>query len=47
MHCDALAGVPINLGSSEMVSINQLVDIVEGLASVKLARNATCRRLAA
>ena len=38
MHCDALAGVPINLGSSEMVSINQLVDIVEGLASVTLAR---------
>jgi nucleoside-diphosphate-sugar epimerase len=28
----------INLGSSEMVSINQLVDIVEGIAGVKLDR---------
>ncbi len=30
---------PINLGSSEMVSINQLVDIVEDIAGVKLERN--------
>src|ERR1700727_905300 len=29
---------PINLGSSELVSINQLVDIVEGIAGVKLKR---------
>jgi GDP-D-mannose 3',5'-epimerase len=29
---------PINLGSSEMVSINQLVDIVEGIAGCKLTR---------
>jgi nucleoside-diphosphate-sugar epimerase len=29
---------PINLGSSEMVSINQLVDIVEGIAGYKLKR---------
>ena len=29
---------PINLGSSEMVSINQLVDIVEEIAGVKLVR---------
>ena len=29
---------PINIGSSEMVSINQLVDIVEGIAGVKLQR---------
>ncbi len=29
---------PINLGSSEMVSINQLVDIVEGIAGIKLER---------
>jgi GDP-D-mannose 3', 5'-epimerase len=29
---------PINLGSSEMVSINRLVDIVEDIAGVKLAR---------
>jgi len=29
---------PINLGSSEMVSVNQLVDIVEEIAGVKLKR---------
>lgn len=29
---------PINLGSSEMVSINQLVDIVEDIAGIKLQR---------
>lgn len=30
---------PINLGSAELVSINQLVDIVERIAEVKLERN--------
>ena len=30
---------PINLGSSELVAINQLVDIAEDLAGVKLKRN--------
>jgi nucleoside-diphosphate-sugar epimerase len=30
---------PLNLGSSEMVSINQLVDIVEDIAGFKLKRN--------
>jgi nucleoside-diphosphate-sugar epimerase len=30
--------VPINLGSSEMVSINELVDIVENIAGFKLYR---------
>lgn len=30
---------PINLGSSEAVSINQLVDIVEGIAGIKLKRS--------
>jgi GDP-D-mannose 3',5'-epimerase len=30
---------PINLGSSEMVSINQLVSVVEDIASVKLLRS--------
>jgi len=30
---------PINLGSSELVSINALVDCVEDIASVKLNRN--------
>ena len=29
---------PINLGSSEMVSINQLTDIIEGIAGYKLKR---------
>jgi nucleoside-diphosphate-sugar epimerase len=29
---------PVNVGSSEMVSVNQLVDIVEDIAGVKLAR---------
>ncbi len=29
---------PINLGSDEMVSINQLVDIVEDIAGIKLKR---------
>jgi GDP-D-mannose 3', 5'-epimerase len=39
VHTDTLAGTPINLGSSEMVSINELVDIVEEIAAIKLARN--------
>jgi len=30
---------PVNLGSSELVTINQLVDIVEEIAKVKLRRN--------
>jgi nucleoside-diphosphate-sugar epimerase len=30
---------PLNLGSSEMVSINQLVDMVEGFFGVRLKRN--------
>src|SRR5271168_4611426 len=30
---------PINLGSSELVSINGLVDIVEGIAGIKLKRS--------
>jgi nucleoside-diphosphate-sugar epimerase len=30
---------PINLGSSEMVSINQLVDIAEGVAGIRLERH--------
>lgn len=36
MHSDVRE--PLNLGSSELVSINQLVDIVEGIAGVKLTR---------
>jgi GDP-D-mannose 3', 5'-epimerase len=30
---------PINLGSSQLVTINELVDIVEGIVGVKLERN--------
>ena len=30
---------PINLGSSEMVSVNQLVDMVEDIAGIKLKRS--------
>jgi nucleoside-diphosphate-sugar epimerase len=30
---------PINLGSAELVSINQLVDIVEKIAGIKLKRS--------
>lgn len=30
---------PINLGSSEAVTVNQLVDLVEGIAGIKLKRN--------
>ncbi len=30
---------PLNLGSSELVSINQLVDIAESIGGVKLKRN--------
>jgi len=37
--CDALIATPINLGSSEMVSVNQLVDLAESFAGVKLKRN--------
>ncbi len=30
---------PLNIGSDELVTINQLVDIVEGIAGVKLKRH--------
>ena len=35
---------PINLGSSELVTINQLVDIVEEIAGVRLKRRYDARR---
>lgn len=38
MHCEELIATPINLGSSELVSINELVDIVEEIAGVQLRR---------
>lgn len=37
-HSDDLIATPINLGSSELVSVNELVDIVEEIAHVKLHR---------
>lgn len=36
-HSDVIE--PLNVGSSELVSINQLVDIVEDIAGIKLKRN--------
>ena len=38
MHCDELIATPINLGSSELVSINDLVSKVEKIAGIKLNR---------
>jgi GDP-D-mannose 3', 5'-epimerase len=37
-HCEELIATPINLGSSELVSVNELVSIVETIAGVKLKR---------
>jgi GDP-D-mannose 3',5'-epimerase len=37
-HCDDLIATPINLGSSELFSINKLVDVIEEIAGVKLER---------
>ena len=39
MHCEELVGVPINLGSSELVTINELVSKVERIAGVRLSRH--------
>lgn len=38
MHCDSLIATPINLGTTELVSVNELVDIVEEIGGVKLTR---------
>ena len=38
-HCDELIATPINLGSSELVSINDLLSLVEEIAGVKLKRH--------
>jgi len=37
-HCDKLIATPINLGSHELISINDLVSLVEDIGGVKLAR---------
>jgi GDP-D-mannose 3',5'-epimerase len=38
MHCDKLIATPVNLGTSELVSINQLVDYIEEIAGIKMER---------
>src|SRR5215207_5987301 len=38
VHCDDLIGTPINLGSSELISVEQLVSIAEEIGNVKLTR---------
>ncbi len=38
-HCDDLIATPINLGSSELVSINALVGKIEKIAGVKMQRS--------
>jgi nucleoside-diphosphate-sugar epimerase len=38
MHCDRLIATPVNLGSSELISIDDLVTMVEEIAGVKLER---------
>lgn len=38
MHCDDLIATPINLGTSELVTINELVNKVEKIAGVNLKR---------
>jgi nucleoside-diphosphate-sugar epimerase len=38
MHCDDLNATPVNLGSSELISINELVSHIEKVAGLKLER---------
>jgi len=38
-HCDELVATPLNLGSSELIEINNLVTIAEEIGGVKLARS--------
>jgi GDP-D-mannose 3',5'-epimerase len=38
MHCEELIATPVNLGSDRLVSINDLVSMVEKIANVKLER---------
>lgn len=37
-HCADLIATPINLGSSELVSVNELVSIIEGVGGITLKR---------
>jgi nucleoside-diphosphate-sugar epimerase len=38
MHCEKLVATPINLGSSELISINDLVSLAETIGGVSLQR---------
>ncbi len=38
VHCDDLIATPINLGSNELISIDELVSVAEEIGNVKLAR---------
>jgi len=37
-HCDDLTATPVNLGSSEMISVDGLVDLIEEIAGTRLQR---------
>jgi GDP-D-mannose 3',5'-epimerase len=39
MHCEQLIATPINLGSSELISVNDLVSLAEEIGGVKLQRH--------
>ena len=39
MHCDQLVATPINLGTSELISIDHLVDLAEEIGGVRLKRH--------
>ena len=38
-HCDSLIATPINLGTSELISVDDLVSMIEEIAGVKLTRS--------
>jgi GDP-D-mannose 3',5'-epimerase len=38
-HTDALIAAPINLGTSELVTVNELVSIIERIGGVKIKRD--------
>ena len=46
-HCEDLIATPINLGSSELVSINKLVSLVEDIGGVALDASTCWMRLKA
>jgi nucleoside-diphosphate-sugar epimerase len=39
VHCDELIATPINLGSSELISVDKLVSLAEEIGGAKLNRN--------